>query len=313
MLIFETKRLKKRVAKRGSVKLKKKACNRLCKTYKEKQKCGTGFIDRVIDKIPLELHLPGYQYCGPGTNLKKRLERGDQGKNPLDAACKEHDIAYDKHQNSGERAAADKILQNAAMKRVIAKDTSMGERAAALSVAAAMKAKRMITGQGIGRKNIKMSDKGFHKKSCCDSKKKKNEMTFSSLIKNAKVAIKHAKPETVDSAIRIAVRSIKRGKEGREIKSPRTIKMPPISGGVLPLIPIFAGLGALGSIIGSTAGVASAINQAKKAQEELLESKRHNDAIEAIAIGKKKDGKGFYLRPNKNGDGFYLSPYSKNH
>lgn len=275
---------------------------------------GTGLIDKIIDKIPFELHFPSYQYCGPGTNLKKRMERGDPGINPLDAACKEHDIAYDKNKDSSERSAADLILQNKAMKRVVAKDASLGERAAAIGVATAMKAKRLVTGQGIGRKNIKMTGKGLNKKTCQCMKKKKNgnEITFSSLIKNAKKEIKRKRPETIDSAIKIAVRTIKEAKEGNQIKSPRTIKMPPISGGILPLIPIFAGLGALGSIVGSAAGVANAINQTKQAQEELAESKRHNAKIEAIAIGKKKSGNGFYLRPNKNGDGFYLSPYAKN-
>lgn len=253
--------------------------------------------------------LKGYSYCGPGTRLKERMERGEPGINPLDAACKVHDIAYDTHKESSERAVADKILQNEAMKRVFASDAKMGERVAAVGVAAAMKAKRMVTGLGVGRKDIKMTDKGFKKK-CC--KKNPKELTFARLIKNAKDEIKRKRPDTVDSAIKIAVRSIKKAKEGNEIKHPRTIKMPPISGGILPLIPIFAGLGALGSIVGSTAGVANAINQAKKAQEELSETKRHNAMIEAIAIGKKKGGKGFYLRPNKSGNGFYLSPYSKN-
>lgn len=315
MLIFDTKRSKKSVAQIGSVKLKKKTNNRRCRIRnKRSPKSGTGFIDRVIDKLPFELHIPRYQYCGPGTNLKKRMERGDPGINPLDAACKQHDIAYSEHRDSSERAVADKNLQDAAMKRAISNDASIGERAAALGVAAAMKAKRTLTGQGIGRKKINMTGKGFCTKSCkksCCKKKSKNEVTFSSLIKNAKVAIKRERPETIDSAIKLAVRSIKKVKQGNEIKSPRTIKMPPISGGVLPLIPIFAGLSALGSIIGSTAGVVNAINQAKKAQEALLESKRHNQMMEAVAIGK-KSGKGFYLRPNKNGNGFYLSPYSKN-
>lgn len=302
MLVFETKRGKK--VNSTSVSLGKKTHR------KNKSKRGTGIIDRIIDKVPFELHLPKYQYCGPGTKLKKRMERGDPGINPLDAACKQHDIAYSTHQDSSDRAVADLNLQNAAMTRVTAKDASMGERVAALGVAAAMKAKRTVTGQGIARKKIKMTDKGFCKKPCCN--KKKNEMTFASLIKNAKVAIKRAKPETIDSAIKVAVRSIKKVKEDNCIKSPRTIKMPPISGGILPLIPIFAGLGALGSIVGSAAGVANAIGQAKKAQEELLENERHNTAMEAIAIGKKKSGKGFYLRPNKNGNGFFLSPYQKN-
>lgn len=273
---------------------------------------GSGFVDSLIDKIPIELHLPGYQYCGPGTKLKKRMERGDPGINPLDSACKEHDIAYNNHKDSGERSIADKILQTEAMKRVLSTDASLSERAAALGVATAMKAKRTLTGQGIGRKNIKMTS-GSKKKTCgCVKKKKKNEMTFASLVKHAKVAIKHSKPETVDSAIKIAVRSVNKAKKGNDIKSPRTIKMPPITGGVIPLIPIFAGLGALGSIVGSAASVANAINQTKKAQEELAENQRHHANIEAIAIGKKKSGKGFYLRPHKNGNGFYLSPYSKN-
>lgn len=280
---------------------------------------GSGFVNRLIDAIPIELHLPGYQYCGPGTKLKKRMERGDPGINKLDVACKEHDIAYNNHNDSSERAIADKMLQTEAMKRALSTDASIGERAAALGVAAAMKAKRTLTGQGIGRKNIKMTicRCGSGSKSCGCSKhkkkkQKKNEITFASLIKHAKVAIKRSKPDSVDSAIKIAVRSVNKAKKGNEIKSPRTIKMPPISGGVLPLIPIFAGLGALGSIVGSAASVANAINQTKKAQEELAENQRHHANIEAIAIGKKKSGKGFYLRPHKNGSGFYLSPYSKN-
>lgn len=33
---------------------------------KKKIKRGSGIIDRIIDKLPIELHIPGYQYCGPG-------------------------------------------------------------------------------------------------------------------------------------------------------------------------------------------------------------------------------------------------------
>lgn len=32
----------------------------------KKVKLGRGFLDRIIDKIPVELHLPSYNYCGPG-------------------------------------------------------------------------------------------------------------------------------------------------------------------------------------------------------------------------------------------------------
>ena len=31
-------------------------------------------INKSIDLLPVELHIPGYQYCGPGTKLSKRLQ-----------------------------------------------------------------------------------------------------------------------------------------------------------------------------------------------------------------------------------------------
>ena len=72
---------------------------------------GSGLLNSVINKLPFEIHLPKYQYCGPGTRLQKRLARGDQGINELDKACKEHDISYSEHRESGEaRRQADKIL-----------------------------------------------------------------------------------------------------------------------------------------------------------------------------------------------------------
>lgn len=57
---------------------------------------GRGLLNKIINKLPVELHIPGYQFCGPGTKLAKRIARGDHGINPLDTACKEHDIAYEK-------------------------------------------------------------------------------------------------------------------------------------------------------------------------------------------------------------------------
>lgn len=38
-----------------------------------------------------ELHAPGYNYCGPGTNYYKRKSMGVQPMNSLDEACMEHD------------------------------------------------------------------------------------------------------------------------------------------------------------------------------------------------------------------------------
>lgn len=67
-------------------------------------------LNKAIDILPAEVHLPFYQYCGPGTDLQRRLSRGDPGINKLDAACKLHDIAYSKFKDSKNRSVADKEL-----------------------------------------------------------------------------------------------------------------------------------------------------------------------------------------------------------
>lgn len=141
------------------------------------------------------------------------------------------------------------------------------------------------------------------------SKQKPKTITLDRLIKNAEVALKKSKPETVQSAIKIAVASIKRLKKNKLVKSPRIIKLPPIvTGGILPLIPIFAGISALGSIVGSATGIVNAINRTGAAQKQLEEKKRHNKRMEDIAIGQ-----GYYLKTSKNGTGYYLKTQAKNH
>jgi hypothetical protein len=115
-------------------------------------KIGRGLLNRAINALPIELHIPGYQFCGPGTHVEERLARGDQGVNPLDAACREHDIAYSRSNELTERHAADKVLAEKAKTRIVAKDSSFGERAAATAVWAAMKAKTKL---GMGLKTRK--------------------------------------------------------------------------------------------------------------------------------------------------------------
>jgi len=71
------------------------------------------------------LHLPGYQFCGPGTKLVERLKRGDKETNPLDAACREHDILYSQFKDFKNRHRADDILADRAWERVKAKDNDL--------------------------------------------------------------------------------------------------------------------------------------------------------------------------------------------
>lgn len=120
-------------------------------TYRQ-QKEGGGLLNRAINAFPIELRIPGYQFCGPGTRLEKRLARGDQGINPLDAACREHDIGYSQSNDLPKRHVADRILAEKARKRVTARDSTLGERAAATAIWAAMKAKTKL-GMGMKAKN----------------------------------------------------------------------------------------------------------------------------------------------------------------
>lgn len=109
-------------------------------------------LNRTIDALPVELHIPGYQYCGPGTKLATRLARGDPGINKLDAACKQHDIAYATFSDSTNRAQADKVLAERAWQRVKSPNASLGEKATAWAVTNLMKLKSKFGG-GMKRKN----------------------------------------------------------------------------------------------------------------------------------------------------------------
>ena len=112
---------------------------------------GAGLFDKAINALPFEVHIPGYQFCGPGTRLAKRLARGDRGINRLDAACREHDIAYSRSNDLADRHIADRVLAEKARERITASDSTFGEKAAATAVWAAMKAKTKL-GMGMKRR-----------------------------------------------------------------------------------------------------------------------------------------------------------------
>lgn len=239
---------------------------------------GSGIINTLINNLPFELHLPGYQFCGPGTKLQKRLLRGDRGINKLDKACMYHDIAYN-NSDLNVRHKADLELLNMAKKRLKSKDAGKGEKVASWIVKNAMKAK-LKAGAGI--------------------------RSFMTVVKKLKSQMKKLKSKNNGTLIKHAYAAAKKlftDKKG--IRLPRCIPIPK-SGGLLPLIPIFAGLSALGSLAGGAAGIAKAVNDYKIAQKNLQESERHNKMMESVALGK-----GLYLKAHKKGAGLYLNP-SKN-
>lgn len=116
---------------------------------------GSGLVNDLINKLPFELHAPlnwnldSYNYCGPGTKLSQRLARGDKGVNPLDEACKKHDIWYRDHREAKDRWVADKVLQDVAWDRVMSPDANLNERAVALGTSGTMWLKRKL-GLGLG-------------------------------------------------------------------------------------------------------------------------------------------------------------------
>ena len=63
-----------------------------------------------------ELHLPGYSFCGPGTNLDKRLDEAANPKpwskpiNRVDEVCMRHDIDYGNTTTLEEKHEADREM-----------------------------------------------------------------------------------------------------------------------------------------------------------------------------------------------------------
>lgn len=104
----------------------------------------SGFVDRMVEKFP-EMHIWGYKYCGPNTNLESRLAHDEPGINELDRACKEHDIAYSESNERDFRYNADKLLVLRAIRRVYAKDSRIGERFAASLVSMLVSIKMFLS------------------------------------------------------------------------------------------------------------------------------------------------------------------------
>lgn len=70
-----------------------------------------GDIAKLINKTGREIHLPGYNFCGPGTKLNERLDSSDnpitRPVNAIDEACMRHDISYRDNKDLESRQLAD--------------------------------------------------------------------------------------------------------------------------------------------------------------------------------------------------------------
>lgn len=227
----------------------------------------------------------------------------------MDAACKDHDIAYDSYEDSENRRKADKILINQAIKRIFSGDAKLDERAAALLVTALMSAKVNLSkiGLGLGMKTNRRKMKKRVKRV-----PKRKTITFGKLVQGARETIKKNKlrklsdPSSNDT-ISAAIRSAKEFKRGKIVKTPRVQKLPTFGGSLSRILPILSGLSAIGSITASAGGVAKVIKdieiakkQFAKGQYDTNSEKKIGRGLNLIHIaGKGVKGAGFYLKPHQ--------------
>jgi hypothetical protein len=251
---------------------------------------GKGLVNSLINKIPFEMHLPGYQYAGPGTHLDLRLAKGIKPKNKLDEAAMSHDIAYSKSKKLSDRHAADKILQEEAWNRVKAADANLGEKAMAWLTTNTMRAKRAI-GAGLQPSFIKTpvdldeSQKGLILSAL--EKKKPVELKLNLFRTKASVMNETSLPLT-QSQIKRVDKARKENKSSIKIKLSTKQVQHFKSGGFLPAL--LAGVPALASVLGTVYNS----YQNKKANDRLVEER-----IRAL------DGKGLYMtkKPKALGEG----------
>ena len=103
-----------------------------------------------------ERHLPGYNFCGPGTNVHRRLRNGVKPRNKLDAAALQHDLAveprgpYTAQGHGPALRAADRTLMEEAQRLLFVKGE---QRWACLAVISAMEGLLATGARGRGLKD----------------------------------------------------------------------------------------------------------------------------------------------------------------
>ena len=101
--------------KRGTCRV----CGMIKTQFVKQDAVGKGIINKIINKLPFETHLPGHNFTGPGTKLSKRLKKDGTPKswskpiNRVDEAAYHHDVCYAKNKNTGVRnRVCDKNMLN---------------------------------------------------------------------------------------------------------------------------------------------------------------------------------------------------------
>ena len=89
----------------------------MTKTQFIKEQKGGSLLNKFINNLPVEMLLPGHNFTGPGTKLKKRLnpdltpKKWSKPVNRVDKAAYHHDVCYLKNDDTTTRnAICDKYL-----------------------------------------------------------------------------------------------------------------------------------------------------------------------------------------------------------
>lgn len=106
----------------------------------------SGGKGKNINDLPFEMHLPGYNYCGPGTKYSERMAKGQVGVNELDNACMRHDAVYNVAQeqtddNRKRRLDADNTLIDDARNFRRRQDVGFTDKLGALATEGVIRAK----------------------------------------------------------------------------------------------------------------------------------------------------------------------------
>ena len=81
------------------------------KTQFIKAPTGGSLLNKAINNLPVEMHLPGHNFTGPGTKLNKRLnpdltpKKWSKPINRVDKAAYHHDLCYLKNNDTATRNA----------------------------------------------------------------------------------------------------------------------------------------------------------------------------------------------------------------
>lgn len=109
----------------------------------------SGILNSIINNLNQELHVPGYNYLGPGTKYRER-KSGKLGKskqipvNELDHAAMIHDAAYEQYPDIGNRTVADHQFRQQAQSIYNNPNIDLGQRATSVAADTVFAGKNLI-------------------------------------------------------------------------------------------------------------------------------------------------------------------------